>query len=263
VARTLSASPEPLSRDVVFVAFSGEEAGVLGSSALVAAKPPWLEGAWAMLNLDMVGRLRMNELAVLGAESAPEWKALVETACQVARMSCSASGDGYGPSDHISFYSAGVPVLHFFTGAHGDYHKPSDVPGKVNVIGAAKVSEVVTSLVRASKDTTLTYTKFPAPVRGDARSFNASLGTVPNYGGGLPGVKGVLLDDVRPGGGAEKAGMRRGDVIVKLGRYDVGSVEDLMFVLTQAKPGETVKGVIVRDGQRVELEVTFQEGKRR
>jgi S1-C subfamily serine protease len=86
---------------------------------------------------------------------------------------------------------------------------------------------------------------------------------VPNYGGGLPGVKGVLLDDVRPGGGAEKAGMRRGDVIVKLGRYDVGSVEDLMFVLTQAKPGETVKGVIVRDGQRVELEVTFQEGKRR
>lgn len=263
VARTLSASPEPLSRDVVFVAFSGEEAGVLGSSALVAAKPPWLEGAWAMLNLDMVGRLRMNELAVLGAESAPEWKALVETACQVARMSCSASGDGYGPSDHISFYSAGVPVLHFFTGAHGDYHKPSDVPGKVNVIGAAKVSEVVTSLVRASKDTTLTYTEFPAPVRGDARSFNASLGTVPNYGGGLPGVKGVLLDDVRPGGGAEKAGMRRGDVIVKLGRYDVGSVEDLMFVLTQAKPGETVKGVIVRDGQRVELEVTFQEGKRR
>jgi Tol biopolymer transport system component len=263
VARTLSASPEPLSRDVVFVAFSGEEAGVLGSSALVAAKPAWLEGAWAMLNLDMVGRLRMNELAVLGAESAPEWKALVETACQAARVSCAASGDGYGPSDHISFYSAGVPVLHFFTGAHGDYHKPSDVPEKLNAIGAAKVADVVGSLVRASKDATLTYTKFPAPVRGDARSFNASLGTVPNYGGGLPGVKGVLLDDVRPGGSAEKAGMRRGDVIVKLGRYDVGSVEDLMFVLTQAKPGETVKGIVVRDGQRVELEVTFQEGKRR
>lgn len=263
VARALSVTRDRLARDVVFVAFSAEEAGVLGSSALVQAKPAWLEGAWAMLNLDMVGRLRMNELSVLGAESAPQWKALVEGACAAARVSCAASGDGYGPSDHISFYSAGLPVLHFFTGAHGDYHKPSDVPAKLNAMGAAKVAEVVGALTSTPKEVALTYTKFPAPVRGDARSFNASLGTVPNYGGGLPGVKGVLLDDVRPGGGAEKAGMRRGDVIVQLGKYPVGSVEDLMFVLTQAKPGETVKGVVVRDGQRVELEVTFQEGRRR
>lgn len=263
VARTLSANRTSLSRDVIFIAFSAEEAGVLGSSALVTAKPAWLDGAWAMLNMDMVGRMRLNELSVLGAESAPEWRALIETACDQSRVKCAASGDGYGPSDHISFYSAGLPVLHFFTGAHNDYHKPSDAPAKLNAAGMAKVAEVVTALASTSKDVKLTYTKFPAPVRGDARSFNASLGTVPNYGGGLPGVKGVLLDDVRPGGGAEKAGMRRGDVIVKLGKYEVGSVEDLMFVLTQAKPGETVTGVVVRDGKRVELEVTFQEGKRR
>lgn len=263
VARTLSTKKDSLTRDVIFIAFSAEEAGVLGSSALVSAKPAWLEGAWAMLNMDMVGRLRLNELSVLGAESAPEWRALIEAACDQSRVKCAASGDGYGPSDHISFYSAGVPVLHFFTGAHNDYHKPSDAPAKLNAAGMAKVAEVVSSLAATPTDAKLTYTKFPAPVRGDARSFNASLGTVPNYGGGLPGVKGVLLDDVRPGGGAEKAGMRRGDVIVKLGKYEVGSVEDLMFVLTQAKPGETVTGVVVRDGKRVELEVTFQEGKRR
>lgn len=263
VARTLSAKKPSLTRDVVFIAFSAEEAGVLGSSALVSAKPAWLDGAWAMLNMDMVGRLRLNELSVLGAESAPEWRSLVETACERSRVKCAASGDGYGPSDHISFYSAGLPVLHFFTGAHNDYHKPSDAPAKLNAAGMAKVAEVVSSLAATPNEVKLTYTKFPAPVRGDARSFNASLGTVPNYGGGVPGVKGVLLDDVRPGGGAEKAGMRRGDVIVKLGKYEVGSVEDLMFVLTQAKPGETVTGVVVRDGKRVELEVTFQEGKRR
>ncbi|MCA2976925.1 MAG: M20/M25/M40 family metallo-hydrolase [Myxococcaceae bacterium] len=263
VARQVASAPQAPPRDVVFAAFSAEEAGVLGSSALVAAKPAWLQGAWAMLNLDMVGRLRLNELSVLGAESAPEWRGLVDGACQAARVRCAASGDGYGPSDHVSFYAAGVPVLHFFTGAHGDYHKPSDTPDKVNAIGALKVSEIIGALVQAPVTVALTYTKFPAPVRGDARSFNASLGTVPNYGAGLPGVKGVLLDDVRPGGGAAAAGMRRGDVIVRLGRYDVGSVEDLMFVLTQAKPGETVKGVVVRDGQRVELEVTFQEGRRR
>ncbi|MBL8920147.1 MAG: M20/M25/M40 family metallo-hydrolase [Myxococcaceae bacterium] len=263
VAKQLVDAKASLPRDVVFVAFSGEETGVLGSSALVLAKPAWLEGAWAMLNMDMVGRLRMNELSVLGVESAPEWRALVDAACDASRLKCSASGDGYGPSDHVSFYSAGLPVLHFFTGAHGDYHKPSDSADKLNAGGAAKVAEVVGALVKGSGPAKLTYTKFPAPVRGDARSFNASLGTVPNYGGGLPGVKGVLLDDVRPGGGADKAGMKRGDVIVKLGKYEVGSVEDLMFVLTQAKPGETVKGTVVREGKPLELEVTFQEGKRR
>jgi Tol biopolymer transport system component len=263
IAKTLKESPTKPPRDVVFAAFSGEEAGVLGSTALVAAKPTWLTNAWAMLNLDMVGRLRMNELSILGIQSAPEWRSSVEAACESARVSCNSSGDGYGPSDQMSFYTAGLPVLHFFTGAHNDYHKPSDAASLIHAIGSAKVAEVGVNLIRSSAPLSLTYSKFPAPVRGDARSFNASLGTVPNYGGGLPGVKGVLLDDVRPGGGAERAGMRRGDVITKLGRWDVASVEDLMFVLTQARPGETVKGFIIRDGKPVELEVTFQEGRRR
>jgi Tol biopolymer transport system component len=259
VARSLKAKAP--AREVIVVAFSGEEEGVLGSAALVASKPQWLSGAWAMLNLDMVGRLRLNELQVLGAETAPEWKPLIESVCSAARVKCQASGDGYGPSDHISFSMAGLPVLHFFTGAHGDYHKPSDSADKVNAIGAAKVAEVVTAVAQ-SAGTKLTFMPSVAPVRGDARSFNASLGTVPNYGGGVPGVPGVLLDDVRPGGGAAQAGLRRGDVIQKIGRFDVSSVEDLMFVLTQSRPGETVKAVISREGQRVELQVTFQEGRR-
>lgn len=264
IARTLSEARAGLTRDVVIAAFSGEEEGVLGSAALVQAKPEWLQGAVAMLNLDMVGRLRDNTLSVLGAETAPQWRALVETACAAARVDCRAGGDGYGPSDHTPFYTGGLPVLFFFTGAHGDYHKPSDTPDKLNAAGMAKVAELVAALARAASEVPLTYSKHPAPVgRGDARSFNASLGTVPNYGGPPPGLKGVLLDDVRPEGGAARAGMRRGDVIVKLGKFDIGSVEDLMFVLMQAKPGETVTAVVVRDGKRVELETTFQEGKRR
>jgi S1-C subfamily serine protease len=86
---------------------------------------------------------------------------------------------------------------------------------------------------------------------------------VPDYGGPPPGTKGVLLSDVRPGGGAALAGMRRGDILIKLGKYEVGSVEDLMFVLMQAKPGETVTGVVLRDGKPVSLETTFQEGRHR
>ena len=102
-----------------------------------------------------------------------------------------------------------------------------------------------------------------APVRGDMRSFHASLGTIPDYGGPGAGKKGVLLSGVRPGGGADQGGMKRGDVIVKLGTHDIGTVEDLMYVLGSAKPGETVPAVVVREGKEVKLQVTFQEGGKR
>jgi hypothetical protein len=264
IARTLSAERAGLTRDIVVAAFSGEEEGVLGSSALVQAKPAWLQGAEGMLNLDMVGRLRANSLSVLGTDTAPEWLPLVESACASARVACTTGGDGYGPSDHMPFYTSGLPVLFFFTGAHADYHKPSDTADLVNAGGMARVALVASAIARRVVDLSLTYTKLPAPAgKGDSRSYNASLGTVPNYSGPPAGTKGVLLDDVRPGGGADRAGMRRGDILVKLGRFEVGSVEDLMFVLMQARPGETVTATVLRDGQRVNLETTFLEGKRR
>jgi Tol biopolymer transport system component len=264
LARELSARKQSLTRDVVIAAFSGEELGVLGSSALVAAKPAWLQGAQAMLNFDMVGRLRNNTVDVLGSQTAPEWQNLVQGACDRARVLCKSSGDGYGPSDQMSFYSFGLPVLHFFTGAHADYHKPSDVAALLNAAGMARIAELASDLVVSTQSSVLTYQKLPMPAgRGDARSWNASLGTVPDYGGPPNGVKGVLLSDVRLGGGAEKAGMRRGDILIKLGNFDVRSVEDLMFVLMQAKPGETVTGVVLREGQELKLPTTFQEGRRR
>jgi Tol biopolymer transport system component len=262
IARILSEQRDALSHDVVIAFFSGEESGVLGSSALVAAKPAWLGSSIAMLNLDMVGRLRGNTLQVLGSDSAREWPDLVRRICETERVGCKVGGDGYGPSDHMPFYSAGLPVLHFFTGAHSDYHKPSDAAALLNDGGMAQVATIVSEVARTTQ--TLTFQKTAAPAgRGDARSFNASLGTVPDYGGPPAGTKGVLLSDVRPGGGADQAGMRRGDIVVKLGKFEIGSVEDLMFVLMQAKPGETVTAVILRDGKPVSLETTFQEGRRR
>lgn len=264
VARQLQAQRDRLPYDIVIASFSAEESGVLGSNALVQAQPDWLQGAKAMLNFDMVGRLRDNQVSVMGTDSAPEWAALVEAACQQSRVQCRSGGDGYGPSDHMPFYTAGMPVAFFFTGAHDDYHKPSDSADKLNAIGMAKISEIAVDLVQRLDGVQLSYAKLPPPEgKGDARSFNASLGTVPNYGGPPAGVKGVLLDDVRPGGGAEKAGMRRGDILVRLGKFEIGSVEDLMFVLMQSKPGETITATVLRDGQPVQLETTFQEGKRR
>ena len=277
VARELVAGKGELQRDVVFVGFSGEESGVLGSAHFVeqwkakqakkgAPKPKKLEGIHAMLNMDMVGRMRDNRLQVLGAETASEWEEMIGGVCGTAKVSCAASGDGYGPSDQINFFSGGVPVLHFFTGTHTDYHKPSDTADKVNAAGAMQTGKICAgvALAAAKREAPLTFkadTEGPAP-RGDMRSFNASLGTVPDYGGPGAGKKGVLLAGVRAGGAAEKGGMKKGDVLVKLGKSEVGSVEDLMFVLNASKPGETVPAVVVRDGREMKLEVTFQEATR-
>lgn len=264
IARVLAAQREHLTRDVVVALFSGEEMGVLGSAALVASKPSWLDKAQAMINLDMVGRLRSNSLTVLGSQTATQWPEIVLAACAKARVKCNASGDGYGPSDQISFYTAGLPVLHLFTGAHSDYHKPSDTVAQLNAAGMERVASVVADVALSTQASKLDYQKVPAPpAAGDARSWNASLGTVPDYAGPPRGQQGVLLADVRPGGGAEKAGMKRGDVLVKLGTFQVASVQDLMFVLMQAKPGESVTAVVLRDGKELKLTATFQEGRRR
>jgi Tol biopolymer transport system component len=265
-ARVLAATPARR-RDVLFVAFSGEESGVLGSAWFARTPPPGIamEDLVAMINLDMVGRMRQNQLIVLGADSAAEWAGLVAPICEHARVQCSLGGDGYGPSDQTPFYAAHVPVLFFFTGAHGDYHKPSDTAARINAAGGARVAQIVAETVHAVAGVAgrLSYRAVPAPApRGDVRSFNASLGTVPDYAGPKSG-KGVLLAGVRPGGAAEKAGLQRGDVLLKLGPHAIGSVEDLMYVLNAARPGETVTAVVLRDDKEVRLEVTFQEGRRR
>jgi Tol biopolymer transport system component len=248
-------------RDVVFMAFTAEELGVLGSSHLVHQPPPGLEptNIYAMLNFDMVGRMRDNRLLVLGSETAKEWSTLVPQACAEARINCDLGDGGYGRSDHSSFYSAGVPVLHFFTGSHQDYHKPSDRPSEINGAGMAQIAEMtVTLLSEPGQPQKLTYQRTqPATPPGDLRSFNASLGTVPDYGGPKDG-KGVLLADVRVGSAAEKGGLKRGDVLVRLGTRSIEGIHDLMFVLNTAKPNETVTAVVMREGAPFETKVTYQ-----
>ncbi|HZH02645.1 MAG TPA: M20/M25/M40 family metallo-hydrolase, partial [Myxococcaceae bacterium] len=226
VAKRLSEKRASLTRDVVLVAFSGEERGVLGSTHYVRGLEAGgrTSDVVAMLNMDMVGRLRGNRVSVLGADSAAEWAELVNPACQAARVECPLSGDGYGPSDQMPFYAAGIPVLHFFTGAHGDYHKPSDAPERINAAGLARIAEMVADVTgrAAQREARLTYKKVesPPPV-GDMRGLGASLGTIPDYAGPPPGQAGVLLAGVRAGGPAEKAGLQRGDLLIRLGSFEL------------------------------------------
>ncbi|MFO0551793.1 MAG: M28 family peptidase [Polyangiaceae bacterium] len=262
IARLLKQGPA-LDRDVYLVTFSGEERGLLGSNYLTKNPPPGLDPKelFAMINLDMVGRVRQNQLDIVGHDTATEFDNIVKASCEERRVECRlAEGGGYGPSDHSSFYGAGVPVLFLFSGTHADYHKPSDTPEKLNYAGMAQVAELVQSFTQtlAARDGKLTYKSVPTPApRGDTRTFGASLGTIPDYAGS-DGASGVLLSGVRPGGAAEQAGMQRGDLLVQVGEHQVHSVEDLMYVLAEAKPGQKAKAVVMRNGQRVELEVTFQ-----
>jgi hypothetical protein len=266
-ARALVGRKGELRRDVMFVSFSGEESGVLGSTHFTRTPPPGVAMAdmVAMINMDMVGRLRENRLSVLGTDSADEWPPLVDAACAKARIACATGGDGFGPSDQTPFYAAGVPVVQLFTGAHGDYHKPSDTADKINGAGAAQIAEMSSELAFtvAGRDARLSLKQARAPApRGDVRSFNASLGTIPDYAGPPAGQRGVLLAGVRPGGAAEAGGLQRGDILVRLGTHEIGSVEDLMYVLNASRPGERVKVEVIRGGRELKLEVTFQESRR-
>jgi Peptidase family M28/PA domain/PDZ domain/WD40-like Beta Propeller Repeat len=260
-ARALVPRRGELRRDVYLAAFSAEEVGVVGSSALVRHPPEGLRPAdlTAMINMDMVGRLRDDKLLLLGRDSAAEWPQVVDPACQAAGLECTLAGEGFGPSDHMPFYTAGVPVLHLFTGIHDDYHRPSDDADKIDAEGGARIASLAADLLAAvaNRPHPLTYkeAKAPAPSEGDVRTGGASLGTVPDYAG--DGRPGVLIADVRPGGAAEKAGMRHGDLLVELAGAPVRDIYDFTYALRKAKPGEKSTAVVMRGEERLTLEVTF------
>ena len=261
VTRELVAKKDQLRRDVWVVGFSAEESGVLGSSDFVKEPPPGLAvgDVVAMLNMDMVGRMRHNVLTVLGGASGAEWPALVAPACQRAGVRCNIGGSGYGPSDQTPFYAAGVPVLHFFTGAHEDYHKTSDDTDRINAAGAGQAAKIVADVAMqtAGRSEGIKYQKVAAPLpAGDARSFGAALGTIPDYAD-TSGKPGVLLSGVRPGGPAEKGGLQRGDRIVRIGKTDIREIHDLMYVLQRAKPGQRTTIRVIRNSAPVDLTVTY------
>ncbi len=261
VARLLANRKETLRRDIVFVAFSAEERGLVGSSAFVHAPPAGLQvnEITAMLNMDMVGRLEQGRLQVLGGDSAEEWKEVVGPQCERLALDCVIQGDGFGSSDHSSFFAAGVPVLHFFTGAHSEYHRPSDDAHLVDAAGAVRIVQVVAATVGelADRKTALTLVESTQPAPTRMRMGGARLGTIPDYAGPADGSPGLLLSAVRSGSPAEQGGLQRGDLIVDIDGFEIRGVEDFMVVLSEATPGTRATVRVIRDGKSKELEVTY------
>jgi hypothetical protein len=257
-AELLSKGTRP-ARPVLFIAFTGEESGLLGSAFFARHPTRALAGARVMLNMDMVGRLAEGGLIVYGVDTAKEWRDVLARIAADAGVEMKLNGEGYGPSDHTSFYLLDIPVLHFFTNTHGDYHAPSDDWERIDAAGLEKVSTVVAGLARDIADARLTLTL----VRGAGQKpqagassggYGAYLGTVPDF---TPVERGVLLGGVSAGSPAEQAGLRKGDVLIGLGGREVADLQGMTDVLRAHKPGEAVEVVVLRDGKEVRMSATL------
>jgi hypothetical protein len=215
-----------------------------------------------MFNLDMVGRLRENKLDVQGVGTSPAWKALVESSNADARLKLALLDGGFGPSDHSPFYAAKKPVLFAFTGAHADYHKPSDTADKIDAEGIVRVVKfmepVVVAVAAAPERIAYTEVKGGTPPGSGSRSFRVWVGGIPDFS---EEGKGVKLSGVTGGSPAEKAGLMAGDTIVKFGDKELRNLYDYTYALQGRKPGDKVNLVVQRvvDGKTVEksLEVTL------
>ncbi len=259
VAERLAADPP--ARSVIFVAFTGEESGLLGSAHYTAHPAVPLENTRAMLNMDMVGRLGAGPLIVYGTGTADEWDGILDAAASAAGVELARKEDGYGPSDHTSFYLKDIPVLHFFTNVHEDYHRPSDDWERIDMRGIERVVAVVEAAARGAADRRAALTLRrgagtpPAPATGSG--YGAYLGSVPDF---TPADHGVRLSGVREGSPADRAGLQAGDIIVGFDDDEIADLYAMTAALRERKPGDRVRIRVLREGK--ELTVTAVLGER-
>jgi hypothetical protein len=255
VAHRLAKLPERPQRNVLFAAFGAEELGCIGSRFFVDHGAVPVEKIAAMLNADMVGRLREQQLLVDGTSTAAGWTDLVKAASDGLRLKVTFGGEGYGASDHSTFTGAKVPVAFFFTGVHEDYHRPSDTADKINVDGISTIAVLAARLLRgvADQDARMAFVEPPSdPNRSVRGGFKVTLGTLPDYA--YQG-KGLRVTGARPDSPATRAGIAAGDVIVKLGKHEITNIHDYMFALGELEAGRETTVEVDRGGKRMALKV--------
>ena len=259
LARYYQTHRDNLKYSLVFCGFSGEEAGLLGSSNFVKSSLIDTTKVRMMINMDMVGRLHQHDttLAIFGVGSAAEFKPYFDS-LNWSGMHLAYKEPGTGPSDQTSFYNRGIPVLYFFTGAHEDYHKPTDDADKVDYDGMAQVADLVVHTIDYFENYpgSLTFQQTAGPDAGRQHaSYSVTLGIMPDY---VAQVKGLRVDGViddRPG---QRAGLMKGDVIIKMGDVTVGDIYDYMNALSTFHKGDTTIVVVERGNKEVSLNVIFE-----
>lgn len=244
-------------RRIVFIAFTGEELGLLGSAKYCREPLFPLESTVAMFNMDMVGRLKEdNKLIVFGTGTSSRWKPELERCNMGSGMQLVMKPEGLGPSDHSSFYSRKIPVLHFFTGEHPDYHRPGDDWDKLNIDGMARIADLIQGVASGTIDAAdrpdyVEVKGTAQPMRSGSRPY---FGSIPEFGNEEPGY---AISGAAPGSPAERGGLKGGDRIVKFGGNAVANLDDFDAALRKFKAGDVVEIVVVRDKQEVPLKVTL------
>lgn len=239
----------------LFICFSGEELGLFGSKKYCENPSIDLSKVDFMLNMDMIGRLdSANHLLIYGVGTAAPFVNLVNSLNTDFKLKLDSSG--IGPSDHTSFYLKDIPVLHFFTGQHSDYHKPSDDVEKINFAGEKKVLDYIVQLINEiQKLPKLEFIKTRNADKENTPKFKVTLGIMPDY---IFEGKGVRADGVTDGKAASKAGLIKGDVVVKLGEYEVKDMQTYMEALSKFKKGDSTKVEVIRGKQNLIFDLTFQ-----
>jgi hypothetical protein len=261
VARRFNALPRGPARNMIFIAFGAEELGTIGSHYWVEHPPVPLAKVTAMINADMVGRLRDNRLLVDGTGTAADWPKLAKSAAEGLNLNLTFGTEGWGASDHTSFTVAKIPITFLFTGVHDDYHRPTDTADKVNAEGAQRIATLAGRIALSVSEAPerMAFLEAPAdPNRGRGRGFKVSLGTVPDYS--YQG-KGVHLTGVRPDAPAARAGLQAGDTIVRIGTHEITNMHDYMFALGELEPGRAVAIEVERGGKRVPVSLIPAPGR--
>ncbi|MBS1765257.1 MAG: M20/M25/M40 family metallo-hydrolase [Bacteroidetes bacterium] len=240
----------------LFIAFSGEEKGLLGSNHFVKEPTIDLSKVNFMINMDMVGRLKPEDQVLLinGVGTSPSWNALIKN-ISIDSLKIKTTESGVGPSDHTSFYLSNIPVLHFFSGTHSDYHKPSDDEPLINYSGMIKIMKYIVALItEADSLPRFAFTKTNDSNNEEAPRFKVTLGVVPDYA--FEG-SGMRIDGVTEEKPAAKAGLQKGDIVIQLGDEKVMDMMSYMKALSKFKKGDTTKVKVLRDNSEVEREITF------
>lgn len=254
LARDLAEMDQTRANDYLFIAFSGEEKGLYGSNYWTKHPTMPIAELNYMINLDMVGRLDTSgTIGINGVGTSPAWDELNRVL--VGDLKVKTTTSGIGPSDHTSFYLQGVPAIHFFTGTHADYHKPSDDEEKVNYDGMLRVTRYIESLIASlNDDGKLAFTKTEDVNTEDTPRFKVTLGVVPDY---LYDGKGMRIDGITDGKPAANAGLQAGDVVVRLGALDVTDMMGYMKALAQFNKGDATEVTVLREGKEITKNIIF------
>ena len=263
LARLLAPQRGQLKRSILFMNFSGEELGLLGSAAWVKNPTRPLEKAVAMINMDMIGRIKDDKVYIGGVGTGSTFKAMLEQAQKDTPFKVEYSAGGYASSDHTSFVSKKIPVLFFFSGLHSDYHKPSDTWDKINAPSAARlldmVGNVLVQLANAQDAPAFQVVAEDKPTRGGGGGgYGPYFGSIPDFGQTENGVK---FSDVRPNSPAAKAGLKAGDVLIQFGDKPIKNLYDFTDALRRSKVGDVVEVKVLRDGQPVTASVKLEQRK--